>query len=235
MNASTFVLVPGAWHGGWVWNTVAARLRAQGHRVTTPTLSGMGDRRREATADIGLPDHIDDLEAHLFMEDLDDVVLVGWSYGSFVAAGAAARMPGKVRAIIYLDAIVPSSGCSVADYAAPATKDFLATLAAESRLLAPIPFDVFGVTDADVIAHVQPRLVDQPPRTFLEPMPSIVGIEAIAQAYVHCKRTNIPSVREGYEGFRNAGRGKVIELDVDHHCMLTAPEETVRALIECLP
>lgn len=48
-------------------------------------------------------------------------------------------------------------------------------------------------------------------------------------------RTNIPSVREGYEGFRNAGRGKVIELDVDHHCMLTAPEETVRALIECLP
>ena len=80
------MLVHGAWGGGWVWNAkgVAAALRAKGHTVTTPTLTGLGERKDNAAAGYDLETHVQDIVDHIEMENLKDIHLVGWSYGGVV-------------------------------------------------------------------------------------------------------------------------------------------------------
>src|SRR5439155_14731329 len=105
----------GAWGGGWEWRWVAAGLRAAGHDVFTPTLTGVGERAHLISADVGLSTHIQDVVAVLRMEDLHDVVLCGQSYGGMVVTGAAGREPDRIAHLVYLDALVPLDGQSVAD------------------------------------------------------------------------------------------------------------------------
>ncbi|MBD8091465.1 alpha/beta hydrolase [Pseudomonas fluorescens] len=107
---NTYVLVAGAWHGAWVWRDVIPVLRGMGHAVSAPTLSGLGERRHTADACVGLGTHIEDVVAHIVMEDLHAVTLVGWSYGGMVTTGVAARLPGRIQSLIYLDAFVPEPG-----------------------------------------------------------------------------------------------------------------------------
>jgi pimeloyl-ACP methyl ester carboxylesterase len=88
----TFVLVHGAWHGGWCWQRVADRLRDKGHRVFTPTLTGLGERSHLLRAGVDLKTHIADVANVLKWERLTDVVLCGHSYGGFVISGVAEEM-----------------------------------------------------------------------------------------------------------------------------------------------
>ena len=81
--AYTFVLVHGAWHGGWCWQRVADRLRSGGHIVFTPTLTGLGERSHLLRAGIDLKTHIADVVNVMKWEQLSDVVLCGHSYGGF--------------------------------------------------------------------------------------------------------------------------------------------------------
>ena len=90
---ATYVLVHGAWHGGWCWRDVAGSLRAAGHQVLTPTLTGLGERASELRPDVGLRTHVDDVVELLRGGDLRDVVLVGHSYSGLVVGGAAAPHP----------------------------------------------------------------------------------------------------------------------------------------------
>ena len=117
----TYVLIAGAWHGGWVWRQVAAGLRAIGHEVTAPTLTGLGERRHIGE-NVDLDTHIEDVIAHIEMEGLTNVTLVGWSYGGMVITGVLARIPEKIKAMIYLDAFVPANGKALVDYVPPATR-----------------------------------------------------------------------------------------------------------------
>ena len=88
MEAKTFVLVHGAWHGGWCWRRVADRLEQRGHRVFTPTLTGLGERSHLLSPAIDLDTHITDVVNLVRFEDLRDIVLVGHSYAGFVVSGA---------------------------------------------------------------------------------------------------------------------------------------------------
>src|SRR5579859_7931096 len=112
---STYVLVHGAWHGGWSWRAVAAGLRAAGQEAHAPSLTGLGDRRHLAAPDIDLETHVLDVVNLLEMEDLTDVVLVGHSYGGMVVTGAADRVPSRIRTLVYLDAFVPEAGRTLLD------------------------------------------------------------------------------------------------------------------------
>jgi len=112
---TTFVLVHGAWGGGWDWWTVDSLLTARGHRVERVTLTGLGEREHLASADIGLDTHVTDVVNRILWERLDDVVLVGHSYGGVVVSGAADRVPDRLRRVVYVDAILPESGRSVID------------------------------------------------------------------------------------------------------------------------
>jgi pimeloyl-ACP methyl ester carboxylesterase len=100
---NTYVLVPGFWVGGWVWNEVTGMLRARGHDVHPVTLTGLGEREHLATPDVDLDTHITDVENLLRYEDLHDVVLVGHSYGGLVVTAVADRMPERVKQLVYVD------------------------------------------------------------------------------------------------------------------------------------
>src|SRR5204863_1224435 len=95
---STFVLVHGAWSGGWCYARVAALLRARGHTVFTPTLTGQGERAHLFSGAINLSTHIEDVLGVFRFERLSDVVLAGHSYGGMVVTGVADRVPERVRA-----------------------------------------------------------------------------------------------------------------------------------------
>src|SRR5271163_925188 len=106
----TFVLVHGAWHGGWCWRRVADLLRDGGHAVFTPTLTGLGERSHLQRAGIDLRTHIADVVNVMKWERLTDVVLCGHSYGGFIISGVAEAMAPALRSIVFLDAFVPKNG-----------------------------------------------------------------------------------------------------------------------------
>ncbi|MGV9798008.1 alpha/beta fold hydrolase [Mycobacterium sp. NPDC003449] len=109
---TTFVLVPGACHGGWYFDELAAGLRAAGHRVLALTLTGVAERSHLAHAGVNLETHIADVLAELAAHRLTDAVLVGHSYGGMVITAVADRVPQQVDSLIYLDAFVPDDGDS---------------------------------------------------------------------------------------------------------------------------
>ena len=93
---TTFVLVHGAWHGGWCWKRVAKHLRSQGHEVHTPSLSGLAERSHLMTRLVNLETHILDIVNLFHWEELSEVVLCGHSYGGMVITGAADRVAGRL-------------------------------------------------------------------------------------------------------------------------------------------
>jgi ribulose-5-phosphate 4-epimerase/fuculose-1-phosphate aldolase/pimeloyl-ACP methyl ester carboxylesterase len=112
---STYVLVHGAWGGSYGWRKVRPLLQQAGHSVFTPSLTGLGERSHLASPEVNLTTHIQDVCNTLFYEDLDDVILVGHSYGGMVVTGVADRMPERIKHLVYLDAFLPSNGQSLRD------------------------------------------------------------------------------------------------------------------------
>ena len=107
---ATFVLVHGAWGGGWVWKKIVPLLRAAGHDVHATTATGLGDRVHLAGPAVNLDTHISDVVSVLGFEDLTEVTLVGWSYGGMIITGVAERVPERLARLVYLDALVPADG-----------------------------------------------------------------------------------------------------------------------------
>jgi pimeloyl-ACP methyl ester carboxylesterase len=116
---STFVLVHGAWHGGWCYKRVAQLLRQSGHEVYTPTLTGLGERSHLMNRTIDLETHVRDIVDVIRWEELSDLVLCGHSYGGMVISGVVEKVPEKIRALVYLDAFVPDSGQALTDFLPP--------------------------------------------------------------------------------------------------------------------
>lgn len=149
---ATYVLVHGAWHGGWCWKRVRAGLRDMGHHVFTPTLTGLGERSHLNSATVDLSTHIADVVNLLRWEDLSDVILCGHSYGGAVIRGAADWVPERIRALVYLDAFVPEDGESVFDLHAPERTQHMrlrAETAGGGWSVPPIPAERFNVNPRD--------------------------------------------------------------------------------------
>jgi pimeloyl-ACP methyl ester carboxylesterase len=113
----TFVLIAGGWRGGWSLTPLASKLRAMGHEVFTPTLTGLGERVHLASARPNLDTHIMDVANLPTFEDLNDVILCGHSYAGMVVSGVADRLPERIAALVYVDAFVPDDGQSWWDLA----------------------------------------------------------------------------------------------------------------------
>jgi pimeloyl-ACP methyl ester carboxylesterase len=159
---TTFVLVHGAWGGAHGFRLVRPILQAEGHEVFTPSLTGIGERVHLTGPQITLRTHIDDVVNQVLFEDLNDIVLLGFSYGGMVVTGALEHVAERVRHLVYLDAFVPSDGQSVAD---------LVDMPRGRR--APddpwsIPPTPRELDDPDVTAWWTARRVAQPLATFTE-------------------------------------------------------------------
>src|ERR1700720_1352150 len=109
-TAQTFVLVHGAWHGGWCWSRVADRLRAAGHQVFTPTQTGLGERKPLLSKDITLDTFTRDIVNVIEAEELSNVILVGHSFGGHAISGVAGAMPEKISHLVYLDSLMVEGG-----------------------------------------------------------------------------------------------------------------------------
>lgn len=107
---STYVIVHGAWGGGWDWRLVDSLLTTRGDRVYRPSLTGLGERVHLASPAIGLATHIEDVVNLIRWDELRNVVLVGHSYGGMVITGVADRVPERIQRLIYVDAFLPESG-----------------------------------------------------------------------------------------------------------------------------
>jgi pimeloyl-ACP methyl ester carboxylesterase len=116
---SIYVLVHGGFYGGWGWAQVARFLRTERHEVFTPTLTGLGERAHLASPEIGLNTHIQDIVGVLECEELQEVILVGHSYGSMVITGVAERVPERLSRLVYVDTIIPRDGQSWNDLLGP--------------------------------------------------------------------------------------------------------------------
>lgn len=160
----TYVIVHGAWGGGWDWRHVDSLLSASGNRVYRPTLTGLGERVHLASPTTDLSTHITDIVNVIRYEDLRDVVLVGHSYGGMVISGVADRIPDRIRRLVFIDAFVPEDGESVVT-ASRGTKiePFARRMldSAKNGVMAPfwVKSDTAAPTDAP-----------QPERTFTEPL-----------------------------------------------------------------
>src|SRR5689334_12259470 len=132
-SMATFVLVHGAWHGGWCWNRVAKILRAKGHDVHAPTLTGVCERSHLANENVSLDTHVTDIVHEIKWNELRDVVLVGHSYGGMIVSGVCERAGDKVASLVMLDAFVPENGQSLVDMQPAAAAKAFADLEAKGE------------------------------------------------------------------------------------------------------
>jgi len=176
---ANFVLVHGAWHGGWCWRDVASALRAAGHDVFTPTHTGVGERAHLGDEAITLETHVRDVAGVIEAEELDDIILCGHSYGGMVITQLADRMPNRIKAIVYLDAFVPESGDSLIGLLSKAldtenAAGFIGAFRGSAQeggcgLMQPIPAEVFGIREENR-AWVDRRCAPQALATFEMPV-----------------------------------------------------------------
>jgi pimeloyl-ACP methyl ester carboxylesterase len=233
---ATYVLVHGGGHGGWCWARLAPHLRAAGHAVHTPTLTGLGERSHLVRPGIDLDLHIADVVAVLEYEDLHDVILVGHSYGGMVVTGVADRAGTRVGHLVYLDAATPVDGQSLVDVA-PALMEFARRDAREvdgvELVLWPGPDAgrFFGVTDEADLEWMQRRLTPQPWATFAQPLrlADEAALRRIPRTDVVCV-SELSSV-EGTKAGRSRGADRVWEIEAGHDLMITEPRVVADMLL----
>lgn len=218
----TIVIVHGAWGGSWAFKKVDALLGQKGFEVYRPQLTGQGERVHLARGDIGLTTHIDDVVNTILYEDLRDIILVGHSYGGMVITGVADRVPDRIKRLVYLDAIVPADGDSVAillgrgDFIKQMTKgDFIVPPWVRPDQPPPhdVPQSLKSFTDPIVLKNEAARKI---PATYILTVEQ--GKEAKDDDFFS------QSVRAKERGWT------MLQLTADHNPQRTAPEALVEML-----
>jgi len=231
---ATFVLVHGGRHGGWCWREVAARLRAAGHEVHTPTLTGVGERAHLARPDVDLDTHIRDLVATVEYEDLTEIVLVAHSYGGMVVTGAAEELHERIARLVYLDAFVPRGGESALDLTRPSIRATLLRMAEEEGdgWYVPKPTDLrfYGLPDDPSVGWVAKRVTGQPLATYAQALATAERAETIRRTFVRCTESSILPERFAAEA-RDDPRWEYLELACGHNAMMLAPDLTAELLL----
>ena len=177
----TFVLVHGACHGGWCWRRVADRLEARGHRVFTPTLTGLGERSHLLNRDINLDTHIADIVNVFRWEDLRDACLVVHSYGGWPGSGALEQIGDRVSSIVWLDAQLPHDGQCGMDTANPRNRADMQAAIEQGAPARPAPkAEFFGVNQRDR-AWVDAKTTTQPIGVSLQPIRLTGARERVAK------------------------------------------------------
>lgn len=239
---ANFVLVHGAFTGGWYWSRVRPLLQAAGHEVFTPSLTGAGERAHLLSRGVTLETHITDVVNLLRYEDLREVVLVGHSYGGMVITGVADRAAERLSRLVYLDAAVPANGQNATGGFSEGTGDVLDAMAGgaddTSWLLPPLPLLAYGVTDPADVAWIGERRVPHPLPTLSEAIRLQHGEpRGLPRTYVRCTRREglvqvfgadplqpmfEKAVADGFE---------ILTIDSGHDAMVIAPGDVARALL----
>jgi pimeloyl-ACP methyl ester carboxylesterase len=230
---AVFVVAHGAWTGGWFWKKLRPLLQAGGHAVFTPTCTGVGERAHLAHPGIDLDHHINDVLQLLQFEDLNEVVLVGHSYGGMVATGVADRAPERIAQLVYIDAFVPRDGDSAWSLVPAEHRQRMqaATDAGDGWRLPPNPMP--PDSSAADVAWAVPRRLPQPIKTFTQPIVLTGAVDRLPRSYVYCSR---PGPGDGFRPFAERAQRepgwRYAELDASHNPQVTMPDTLARLLVE---
>ncbi len=231
---ATFVLIHGAWEAGWVWKETASHLRAAGHDVFTPSLTGLGERSHLMNRSINLETHIADVLGVLKWERLNNVTLVGHSYGGMVVTGVADQAHDRISSLIYLDAFVPKNGQSLLDLATPERAAGMRKMADEQGEGWYLPLSAAPlehVTDPKEAALLQELCVPQPLANVTQTL-NLSGnhLKIEKTAYVLASAHQPSPFTRFAEEARELG-WPIEELATHHFTMISMPGETAEVLM----
>ncbi|MGM9509116.1 alpha/beta fold hydrolase [Larkinella sp. GY13] len=227
-KSRTFLLVHGAWSGGWDFARVDAKLRSKGDIVYRPTLTGLGERVHLSNASINLSTFITDIVNVIKYENLHNVILVGHSFGGMVISGVAEQVPERISQLIYLDAMVPNDGESARDVCGELWNGLIAPYVKDSLVFYP-----FGPTSA-----TPPGDVPQSLKTYTEPLKiSNPLVKKIPTAFIVMTKNGKSNRLNDQMGLNKARerRWKIYEFEGGHYSMREQPEKLALKLQEVLP
>lgn len=239
-----FVLVHGAWHGGWCWQRVVTELTRLGHRVHAPTLTGLGERAHLLSPAITLETHIADVMAVIEAEELHGVVLAVHSYAGMIGTAVTDRMAARLKHLVYVDAVVPQPGETWGSTHAPAAREarLAAAQASQDYSFAPPDPSVFGLAGDDH-AWVARRQVPHPGHTYTAPLSfDPARVAAVPRTFIDCTQPPLATINASRQRVRDAhfwgglwplgGGARVVELATGHDPMVSAPGEMAKLLLD---
>jgi pimeloyl-ACP methyl ester carboxylesterase len=235
LKRRTFVLIHGAWHGGWCWRDVAEVLRSQGHLVYAPTLTGLADRSHLLSTAITLDTHMADVVNLFQWQDIDDAVLVGHSYGGWPISGAVETIGPRVSSIVFLDAFVPEHGQRPMDYNSPQFQVQLREALAKGEAGRPVPdAAVFEILDPARRAWVQSKMTPQPTGVSTKAVTLTGALERIAKkTYIRAPRYPQAAFDAALARCKGDPTWRTFELprtEAGHDAMVDAPERIAEIL-----
>jgi pimeloyl-ACP methyl ester carboxylesterase len=231
---TTFVLVQGAFEGGWYWRRVAALLERQGHTVFRQSLTGLGERSHLIAPSVDLETHIADVMNLMHYEGLDGVTLVGHSYGGMVVTGVADRMAERIAALVYLDAAWPEDGQSMFDLVRPERRDAMRAAAASAgegwKVPCP-PVRSWGIADPAEEAEMEALVGPHPLACFTQKL-ALAGhhLAIRRKVYVLASRYRPSPFERLAERARTTPGWETHELPTHHFPMISMPEEVCAIL-----
>lgn len=240
---ANFVLVHGAWHGGWCWQRVTTALQQDGHRVHAVTLTGLGERAHLLSPSITLDTHIDDVISAIEVEELHDVVLAVHSYAGMIGTAVADRLGKHLKHLVYVDAVLPAPGESWSSTQSAATQQQrLAAAAGTTRFSFPPPDpEVFGLAGADH-AWVRRRQTPHPGNTYQAPLAfDVQRVAAVPRTYVSCTEPALATIEPSrlraqdpaFWGGAWLPGSSFVEISTGHDPMVSAPAALTDLLRAC--
>jgi pimeloyl-ACP methyl ester carboxylesterase len=233
-NEKTFVLVHGAWHGGWCWRRVADRLRGYGHRVYTPTLTGLAERAHLMSTAITLDTHVRDIVDLFKYEEIADACLVGHSYGGVPVSAALEELRGKVSSAVFLDAFVPEDGEASIDLILPHMRDAIRAAIASGEVARPSPpAAYFKVQSLEDQAWIDSLTTPHPNGVWGVPVRNTGGREAVARKF-YMRAGLYPNANFDTMMARQQAKPgwTCLTLAGGHDVMVDAPELLTQALLD---
>jgi pimeloyl-ACP methyl ester carboxylesterase len=237
--ADTYVLVHGAWHTGELMEPVAEAIRAQGHTVHCPTLAG--NRPDDSRSAIGLTEAVQSLADYMAAHALQDVRLVGHSYGGMVISGAMNLVAERVRRLVYWNAFVPLHGECLNDMAPPHYKALFDSIAAQNDHAVMLPFPIWRdafINDADLATaqRTYEMLNLHPYRTFTEPLSLRTELAAleVGKSYLNCQQDSaMPHSLPWHPRLsERLGLFRLVECPGSHELCFTDPALLAQKMIE---
>ncbi len=240
---ANFVLVHGAWHGGWCWQRVTSALQAKGHRVHALTLTGLGERAHLLSPAITLDTHIDDVISAIEVEELHDVILAVHSYAGMIGTAVADRLGKHLKHLVYVDAVVPKPGESWSStQSAAVQQQRLSAAQASTRFSFPPPDpEVFGLKDADH-AWVKRRQTPHPGNTYQAPLDfDVKRVAAIPRTFVNCTQPALGTIEPSRLRVKDAKfwdgawlpNSNIVEIKTGHDPMISEPAALAKILLDC--
>ena len=227
-----FVLVHGGWHGGWCWREVEKHLRTAGHAVFCPTMTGLGERSHLIDAVEGPDTHVTDIVNVLRWNELDEVILVGHSYGGMIVTGVATQVPERIKHLVYLDAFVPTenhqSATSMSTFERAAE---IAKAAANNTHVPPNGFERW-TADPQKLAWLKRMTTPHPGACFGKGVAEITdpSTQDFARTYILAAQHDPSPFQQFYAKYKDDPRWDCYRMDCLHDVMVEQPEALARLL-----